>query len=122
MKDFFAPNLPEERFDVFVDPKTGTRFGETLSHLLLKDPQTGKFRKELFYVASTNLVSFIYDHPTKELRVEFRNSRKQRGGGPIYLYRFVPERVFLELSRAASKGVYFYHRIRMKFPYSRIRG
>ena len=63
---------------------------------------------------STAIKKFKYDLKSKTLRIWF-----VRKG--VYDYYDVPESVVLELSRAQSKGHYFYYNIRTSYEYKRIR-
>jgi hypothetical protein len=62
-------------------------------------------------VESTLLAAVAYDTRRKLLQLELRNQ-------VIYQYFGVPVAVYEDLLRAPSKGQYFNHAIRGKFPYA----
>ena len=62
-------------------------------------------------IESTSLAAVAYDAPRKLLQIEFYNR-------VIYHYFGVPAPVHQALLRAPSKGRYFNHAIRGKFPYA----
>jgi hypothetical protein len=66
-------------------------------------------------VESSTLTTIAYDRNRELLQLEF-NSRA------LYQYFGVPATVHEGLLRAPSKGSYFNHAIRGKFPYQRISG
>ena len=63
---------------------------------------------------STAIKKFKYDLKSQTLRIWFVHKG-------VYDYYKVPESVVLELSRAQSKGNYFYYNIRTSYEYKRIR-
>jgi hypothetical protein len=60
-------------------------------------------------VRSSSLAQVAYDSCRAELQVEFRD-------GTAYLYGGVPLWAYQEFLRADSKGAYFNHYIRNRFP------
>jgi hypothetical protein len=65
------------------------------------------------FVESTTLASAGHDAQSTVLELQFRN-------GALYQYFGVPPRIYGDLMRADSKGGYFNHNIRGKYPYQRI--
>jgi hypothetical protein len=65
------------------------------------------------FVESTTLRSAGHDAQSAVLELQFCN-------GAVYQYWLVPPRVYRDLLRAYSKGVYFNQNIRGRFPYQRI--
>ena len=65
-------------------------------------------------VGSTTLSRVAFDEHAQILWLEFRN-------GAVYRYSYVPATVHRQLIEAPSKGTYFNHNIRGKFPYQRQR-
>ena len=65
-------------------------------------------------VNSTMLASVAYDPSESILRLEFRD-------GAIYRYIAVPSDVHRGLLAAESKGSFFNHLIRNRFPYALLR-
>jgi hypothetical protein len=63
---------------------------------------------------STSLKGAAYCVQEALLELEFRK-------GPIYRFGGVPEATYQELLRAESKGLYFHHHIRNRFPYTKMR-
>ena len=64
-------------------------------------------------VESTTLRSAGHDTRTAVLELQFCN-------GAVYQYSLVPARVYWDLLEARSKGGYFNHNIRGKYPYQRV--
>jgi hypothetical protein len=64
-------------------------------------------------VESTTLGSAGHDDQAAVLELQFRN-------GTVYQYSLVPQQVYRDLLQAESKGRFFNHNIRGKFPYQRI--
>ena len=64
-------------------------------------------------VESTTLATVAYDEARDLLQLEFRSQA-------IYQYLGVPPIVHQALLGAASKGRYFNHAIRGRFPYQRV--
>ena len=64
-------------------------------------------------VESTTLASAGHDARSAVLELQFRN-------GAVYQYFLVPRRVYRGLLSALSKGGYFNHYIRGKYPYKLI--
>lgn len=64
-------------------------------------------------VESTALATVGYDEGRQRLQLEFR-------GRGVYQYFGVPPAVHQSLLNATSKGSYFNHAIRGRFPFSRI--
>jgi hypothetical protein len=62
---------------------------------------------------STSLKGAAYCCQEAVLELEFRS-------GAIYRYRGVAEATYVALLAAASKGVYFNHSIRNRFPHTKI--
>ena len=62
---------------------------------------------------STSLKGAAYCSQEALLELEFRS-------GAIYRFGGVPETTYEELLRAASKGVYFNHHIRNRFPHAKM--
>jgi hypothetical protein len=65
------------------------------------------------FVESTTLRSAGHDPESAVLELQFRNSA-------VYQYLHVPRRVYRNLLGAPSKGGYFNHYIRGKYPYKLI--
>lgn len=66
------------------------------------------------YVTSSNLRSVGYDPPTETLEIEFVN-------GSVYQYNRVPERIYLGLMNADSKGRYHHRNIVGRYRYQKTR-
>ncbi|MGH8648570.1 MAG: KTSC domain-containing protein [Burkholderiales bacterium] len=66
-------------------------------------------------VDSSALAQVAYDKQHAILRVEFPD-------GAIYQYLGVPPGIYQDLLRADSKGAYFNHYIRSRFPYAILPG
>ena len=62
-------------------------------------------------VRSSSLAQVAYDGRRAMLQVEFRD-------GTAYQYAGVPLGTYHELLRAGSKGAYFNHHIRNRFPHA----
>jgi hypothetical protein len=65
-------------------------------------------------LSSTSLKGAGYCFQEALLELEFRS-------GAIYRFDGVPEATYQELLRAESKGVYFNHHIRNRFPHTKMR-
>jgi len=65
-------------------------------------------------VISSNLAAVGYAVKRQILHVRFKS-------GSIYEYTGVPKSEYQNLMNAVSHGKYFYHNIRMKYPYVRIK-
>ena len=65
-------------------------------------------------VRSSSLARLSYDRGQAILQVEFRD-------GTAYQYAGVPLRSYHDLLQADSKGAYFNHHIRSRFPHAAIR-
>lgn len=63
---------------------------------------------------STSLKDAAYCFQEALLEIEFRR-------GAIYRFGGVPEATYQQLLRAESKGLYFNHHIRNRFPYTKMR-
>lgn len=63
-------------------------------------------------VQSSSLSKLAYDSQHAILQVEFRDGR-------VYQYSGVPLQTFQELLQADSKGAFFNHHIRSRFPNNR---
>lgn len=74
----------------------------------------GKQVVESIYAASSNIRFMNYNPYEKTLTVGFKS-------GHIYAYTQVPPTTWMTLKRATSIGVYFYHHIRTKFVYRKIK-
>jgi hypothetical protein len=61
-------------------------------------------------VRSSSLAKVAYDHHAAILQVEFRDGR-------VYRYAGVPLQTYQELLEADSKGAFFNHYIRSRFPH-----
>lgn len=61
-------------------------------------------------VQSTTMASAGYEPKRRRLEIEFCT-------GKIYQYLHVPERVYLELMTAESKGKYFNYHIKDRYPF-----
>lgn len=59
-------------------------------------------------VQSTNLDWVAYDKKKKELYIQFKS-------GGFYVYYKVPEKIFVDLLKAGSKGRY--HAVKIKYVY-----
>lgn len=64
-------------------------------------------------VQSSNLNSVGYDPATNTLEIQFNS-------GGVYQYFKVPNSVYLELIKAASKGSYFHKYIKGRYQFNRI--
>jgi hypothetical protein len=95
------------RRDVGLSAKIRSRF-------FIKNPRTGRQDTESISVTSSNLVFLNYSTTDKTLTARFRS-------GHIYAYTGVPVNIWQSLKKAGSIGVYFYHNIRMKYPYRKIK-
>lgn len=67
---------------------------------------------EMTRVSSSNLAAVGYDARTGTLRIAFK--------GGVYDYYGVPERVYLGLMAARSKGAYHARHIKWKYRYERV--
>ena len=65
-------------------------------------------------ITSSNLESLGYDEKNETLEVEFLNA------GEIYRYHNISKHVFNAMLGASTPGQYFYHFIRLAYPYYRI--
>lgn len=65
------------------------------------------------FVESTTLRSAGHDPDSAVLELQFRNRA-------VYQYLHVPQGVYRDLMAAPSKGGYFNHHIRGKYPYKLI--
>jgi hypothetical protein len=65
-------------------------------------------------VRSSNIRSVGYDPGSRRLEVEFLS-------GGIYQYSGVPESVYQQFIRTASKGSYFHSHIKDRYPWSQVR-
>ena len=65
-------------------------------------------------VRSSSLARLSYDRRQAILEVEFRD-------GTVYQYAGVPLRTYHGLLQAGSKGSYFNHYIRSRFPHAALR-
>jgi hypothetical protein len=61
-------------------------------------------------VRSSSLSKLAYDPQDAILQVEFRDGR-------VYQYAGVPLQTYLDLLQADSKGAFFNHHIRSRFPH-----
>lgn len=68
---------------------------------------------DMMTFVSSNLHSGLYDRAHQDLYVRFHGDR-------IYIYRFVPEKVWEGLKAADSHGSYHYYEIRMSYPYEEL--
>lgn len=91
-----------------------SRMDKVLSRFFIKDEISGKKDLELIYLQSSNLNFAAYSHSRGVLRVGFK-------GGRQYQYFGCPRRIFDALKRSSSKGRFFYHAIRTRYPYQRVR-
>jgi hypothetical protein len=66
-------------------------------------------------VESTTLASAGHDGRAAILELLFRN-------GAVYQYFHVPDGIYQDLLGAPSKGRYFNHNIRGKYPYKLVQG
>lgn len=65
-------------------------------------------------VTSTNLASVGYDKETEQLEIEFHS-------GSVYLYSYVPERIYDGLMQARSHGSYFHANVKdMDYPWEKV--
>lgn len=64
--------------------------------------------RETFQPISSNLQEVSYDSETQEMTVQFHT-------GNTYLYRNVPQLVYMSLQRAPSPGSYFYRNVRTSY-------
>ncbi len=64
-------------------------------------------------VDSSSLRSIGYDRTGRTLEIEFR-------GGGVYQYDDVPDTVWSELRRSASKGKFFQEHVREHFAVTRV--
>ena len=64
-------------------------------------------------VQSSNLSTVGYDEASMTLEIEFLK-------GGIYQYYNVPQSEYANLMNAESKGTYFTHNIRGKYPYQKV--
>jgi hypothetical protein len=62
---------------------------------------------------SSVIAGFDYEPESEELTVLFRSGR-------VYVYRQVPEEVFLAFKAAPSKGAFFNRRIRDRYPFAEV--
>ena len=62
---------------------------------------------------SSVIHGFSYDPPTRELRVTFVSGRR-------YSYVEVPAEVFDAFKKAPSRGAFFNHEIRDRYPYREV--
>lgn len=65
-------------------------------------------------VNSSNIRAVGYEPEIRILEVEFH-------GGGLYQYSGVPESVYKGLMQAASKGSYFHHHVKDKYPFRKLR-
>ncbi len=65
-------------------------------------------------VRSSDIRSVGYDPASRTLEVEFNS-------GGVYQYSDVPETVYQDFMRATSKGSYFHHHIKGRYPYRQVR-
>jgi len=65
-------------------------------------------------VDSTNLKSIGYDFDKKILEIEFLTKS-------VYQYMEVPISIYTKLVKSNSKGEFFYHSIRGKFQFKKIK-
>ncbi len=77
------------------------------------DPSRIKAPLEMEQFVSSNLKAGLYDFGVQDLYIRFHGDR-------IYIYQFVPAKVWNELVNASSHGSYHYHSIRMTFPYEEL--
>jgi hypothetical protein len=68
---------------------------------------------------STAIQAMSYDPKTNQLWITFWGY-KQRWVGNTYVYYRFPEKEWIRLNEASSKGRYFYYNIRGKYQYSRV--
>lgn len=66
---------------------------------------------QLIHVVSSNIAAIGYDERSHTLVVRFHSS------GRLYGYRGVPVTVYQSFLAAASKGRFFAHFIRGRYPY-----
>ena len=64
-------------------------------------------------VASSNVASLGYDPTTETLEVEFLS-------GSVYQYYNVPENIYDQMKRSASKGRFLHIYVKNAYPYSRV--
>jgi len=65
-------------------------------------------------VKSSNLNSVGYDSTNNILEIQFNS-------GSIYQYFNVPNSIYMDLMKAASKGGYFHKNIKERYKFERIR-
>lgn len=65
-------------------------------------------------VSSSNIRSVRYEVEAQMLELEFHS-------GGVYRYSGVPEVIYRELIRAASKGSYFHQNIKDLYPFIKVR-
>ena len=70
-------------------------------------------RTQCVLLESTLLASALYDPLRRQLEIAFRT-------GPRYLYFQVPPHCYQQLLEADSKGAYFNHHIRNRFPFQNL--
>ena len=75
--------------------------------------------QQLPSLESTAIHSMKYDPKTNLLWITFWGY-KQRYVGDTYVYYRVPEREWIALNEASSKGRWFYYNIRTRYRYSRV--
>jgi len=64
-------------------------------------------------VQSSTIASFGYDADRSILEIEFKNAR-------IYRYFVVPAEVIARLRASESKGQFYLHEVRDKYPYQEV--
>jgi hypothetical protein len=69
---------------------------------------------DIVAIESSALANVAYDNECATFRVEFRD-------GTVYQYLGVPRDNYENLLRADSKGAYFNHHIRSRFPHTILR-
>ena len=100
-------------------PARGQGLGEPglsrkiLSKFFTRD-KYGKQIVETIYASSSNIRFMNYNGRDKTLTVGFKS-------GHIYAYAQVPSFTWQALKKAGSIGVYFYHNIRTRFVYRKIK-
>ena len=95
-------------------PADRARMEKVRSRFFVKDEISGKKDLEVVYVTSSNITFAAYSHSRNVLRMGFK-------GGRQYQYYNVPPKVFEVFKRVGSKGRFWYHNGRKRFPYQRIR-
>lgn len=65
-------------------------------------------------VRSSNIRAIGYEPETRTLEVEFHS-------GGVYRYSGVPESVYQGLMHSASKGSFFHHHIKDRYPFRHVR-